>query len=916
MRINKLEFSAVGPYKGRQVIDFDVLGTSALYLIDGPTGAGKSTIIDCIVYALFNEMSGEASDDARIRSHFADPSTETYVELTFTNANGKFKVRRSPEYMRPRARGEGLTPEKATAVLYRLESDGTVTSLATQPREVGPLLRDKIIGLTKAQFTQTVVLPQGEFATFLRAETRDREPLLSKIFATGIYQQVAAVLKDKAKAVGKESEKITQEILHLLAQFQIPVGYTAEQRTAISQQIEKSLDDEVVSEVAEAAASVKAEADNALAKTDKAQQQRTEAQKKLTSRQAERAAQVAVERDTADLAAKRQLLANELHALLSHTDTLVAANIKMSEDWTVDEWRGASSALSTLIGEIGAAKTAELRLEQFPIRKVELEGDIARFEAEIADLQKRVTELPQVIESLRQAADATAPKARISAIDGEIAALAEALKVHTELAALAKSADLKTAAVEEAQKEAATQQAARNELVTRRISGMASELASELKPGDACQVCGSTEHPRLAIQDESAVSAEDIADADAAVSRALAALDAARSAADTVTASIATLKSRITTDEQTIAMQQAELRTEKAGLTELVASADAAAEDLANAISELDTANGNLIAVTAEITDRRSKLDSESAQADADRIAVEAARGDFESVSDRSAALTRALSAIERTTEARISVGTAEAALGESTKVLESLPQHEQFADVDSATAEAESAEATYLGHKTISDSATERAALAERLAGDISTEIQRRSEVLADGRELIKLAEVFNKDAAGQGINIYVLQALFSDVLQSANARFANLLEGRYKLVVSDESDGHKSAVRGLGLNVLDTRTGEERSAKTLSGGESFCASLVLALGMADIVRAHAGGIAIETLFIDEGFGSLDGTRLNDVMNMLQGLQMSGRTVGVISHVDEMKGQIQERINVIPGGKDKPTTLEVTWMQ
>ena len=916
MRINKLEFSAVGPFDKVQTIDFDMLGPSALYLIDGPTGAGKSTIIDCIVYALFNEMSGEASDDARIRSQFATPTTQTYVELTFTNTKGTFRVKRSPEYQREKARGEGLTPVKASAVLWRVEADGTLTPMATQPREANTLLREEIVGLTKEQFTQTVVLPQGEFATFLRADTKEREPLLSKIFATDIYKKVAEVLKEQQKAIKTQSEGLTANILQTLAQFQTSVDYSEEQRDAISKMISATMDAEVLAEIEDALSSVKTVAENAAARAIKALALKQAAETTHNQRKSEKKALEDVARDTSLVEAREAELTSALEQLSGHLADLSAAGITIGTDLTVEQWAETSAQLSKLIGKIGEARAAETRVAGAERRQQAIRDEITAHEAQLESVVARLGELPAIIESLRSRADPTAALARLDVIKSEIDKLAEQKAAHKQLAELKADAETATKAVTTAQAVATEKQHAHQSLVAQRIAGMAGELASELKPGDACQVCGSTAHPQLATRDEGAATAEQVDAAGEELNAALSKLEAARTKSEQVNTKLAALQATITTVSEEIDSRLGELNTEQTTLRQTVAAADSAKSQLDAAIAEQSGSSDQQTATKVAIAELGAKLKADVEQTKLDEQAAIEARANFASVEERTQSLTGANTAMQKCSNAQNNVDIARGALVASNEVLAGFVCHDQFADVESAAADLAEAADAHDNDKTFSDNAALRLKDATTQADLMREGIKQRAEVVAGSSDLIKLADVFNKDKAGQGINIYVLQALFDDVLQSANSRFSSLLEGRYRLVVSDEKDGHASSVRGLGLNVLDTRTGVERTAKTLSGGESFCASLSLALGMADIVRANAGGISIETLFIDEGFGSLDGTRLNDVMNMLQGLQMAGRTVGVISHVDEMKGQIQERINVIPGGKDQPTAIDVTWMQ
>ena len=271
--------------------------------------------------------------------------------------------------------------------------------------------------------------------------------------------------------------------------------------------------------------------------------------------------------------------------------------------------------------------------------------------------------------------------------------------------------------------------------------------------------------------------------------------------------------------------------------------------------------------------------------------------------------LSSLLMTIKSTSEARMQ---AEETQRLALQTYDAFEQHEKFGEVASAQDLYDTKKGEHQTAQTNLGIINDKVNNADSTYNRIREVLQQRSIAYAENLEILEFVDVIKKNDEDVSLEIYVLQHIFEQVLESANMRFTQLLDGRYQLVSSDTAKG--GGKKGLDINVLDLAQNQERVVKTLSGGETFCASLALALGLADVVQAKAGGISIDTLFIDEGFSTLDSDRLDIVMGMLEGIQSLGRTIGIISHVDELKARIPERINVHVLGTGMPSTLSVTW--
>jgi exonuclease SbcC len=983
MNLHRLTLRAIGPYAGEHSIDFAALGASGTFLLEGPTGSGKSTIIDAIVFALYGGLAGSASTPDRLRSHHAAPDVEPFVELVFENGAGVHRIRRTPAYRRPKARGTGTTPANATAKLWRLSSpdavDGEIVSISTQ--EAGAEV-SRILGLTRQQFVQTVVLPQGEFAAFLRSTGEKRKEVLQSLFGTEIYERTTAELVDRRKvanaavaaadrdielararlleASGLEAEALDEGLaadggLALLGDLETQAVAASAQRSRVVEARDaarRSLDrvralgaaldrradltvrrtrlDEDDGEIATvrsrvAAATRAATVTDALAAVTRA----TEAERDAASRLAEAAGVVADGETTAangeaplraDVAARRDARLSEL-ALLTE----------------------AARTEKALPGRRTALEAAEQSLVDADERRRELDAHLVAAPAVRASLVVERDALADASTDLVAAEQATAEaRLRLRDLD-DLDALGRAVD-----AASARLADDSAAALRALDDEAG--------LRRRQIEGMAGHLAAALVVGDPCPVCGSREHPAPAApgtehptddQVEAASRTSRAAEARQRESAARHATAEGRAAEarralgdltrDDVESDLARLALRVaeaTRARTALAASEAalvahdrevdELRAERDDLRERAATgrervaADRRAllDDEAEIARLLDGRAPTIAELTAAVGDGVERdtrlltlLDAADVASDAAAVrraelAAALERSGFDDVDQVADAALEAgdLAALE----ARVSAHERERAIVAAGLVEPEVAvlAGDEVADVPSAVEALDRVEAEL---DEVTDRATrtgDRAERSRQALAALEAVTAAADAAVEHARAVVRMANLASastgENVKGVTLGTYVLLRRFDEVVAAANVRLSVMSSGRYELASSDEREvGSRSRKTGLSLVIRDATTDTTRDPGSFSGGETFYASLSLALGLADVVQAEAGGLELGTLFVDEGFGSLDPETLDAVMSELGRLSASGRVIGIVSHVDELKQRIADRVEV-----------------
>lgn len=847
MRLHSLELRAIGPFATRQHVDFDDLTASGLFLLDGPTGAGKTTVLDAITFALYGP--GERGGDDRLRSDFAPAGTEPRVCLQFSVRGVRHRITRTPEFDRPKRRGEGTTRQAASAHLERF-ANGQWASRSSNKAEIAEMLADEI-GLTRDQFGQVVLLPQGEFARFLRSSDDDRRALLTRLFGTELYDRITDEFDRRRQEASRELDAAFARVADCVAAAAEAAGLDAEGRRELS--------------ALSAAERVRRFDDIAAALTRRCETADAELALADSSAQSARSACEAVSAEAS--AIERFATAQaELADHLAAGDQVEAARGRVAAAVRAEPVRPLTAVLERATAAAASAQAAA------PVQSV-------------ADIEKGIERAKASIEARVQATE------RAASMQQQLSAARRAETLRPKLAEAGAACDgavkRHQASVDEHQR-----------LVEARLSGMAAELAGKLREGDPCPVCGSPAHPAPAPVADGAVGAAEVR---AAQARREQSEDKRRAAEQLVAEIEQSLDAALETAGDTTV---AELTAELAELEAILSAGNAAVREEKRLRRSLALAT-QAQAAAAALSDALAHAESEAAAAGFD--SVEGAAAAVLTPAER-ADLERRVNAWDtKATALRVALDAADFApyLGLSHDEIAARRQHvvQLATDAVDAATEAERLRTAALAEADRAHRAAER--LHERRA-ELAAADREHSRLAAEAAPVLHLSKL-TKGMAGQrrvALTTYVLRHWFEQVVQAANVRLAAISSGRYELMRVDEG-GTRNERAGLTLQVVDRHTGEARSPRSLSGGETFYTSLALALGLADVVKAEAGGVDLDTLFIDEGFGTLDSDTLDQVMAVIDDLRDRGRIVGVVSHVAELKDRIPERLEVrrLPDG-------------
>ncbi|HEY4853331.1 MAG TPA: AAA family ATPase [Streptosporangiaceae bacterium] len=986
MRLHTLELQAFGPYATAQRVDFERLAGSGLFLLEGPTGAGKTTILDAITFALYGGLAGEGSGADRLRSHFARPDAEPSVTLEFSLRGIRYRVSRVPEHQRPKRRGGGFTTEPSHVHLQRRDGDRWI-SLSSNKAEAGEAITD-LIGLNRVQFTQVMLLPQGEFAKFLRSGDDDRRTVLTKLFGTQLYDRITAELDRRRFEAERARVQAARAIADAVSAAAEAAGLDPGERgellvlSAADRAVRlKQVGDELAETVAltgEALDLAAGQARAALAAGERAKTRHgllirlTHALANLREHESTRAEQ---DHRAARLAAARRAEpVRPLLAVLAEAEATVGAARQVLSGLEPDPAEG---MLAGRGGPEAAARAQECEREAASLQHlVEAEATLPGREAALdalaeaaatasalaGSLETAKAELPDRIAALAtRLEEAKVEAACAEGSRGRLAVIAKQRAAAIRLAERGPLLEARTSAVRDAVDHHQRLVDEHQGAVDARLRGMAAELAGGLADGSPCPVCGSMAHPAPARPAGGAVTEQDLADAarrrDAAEARRRQAEAERDEVASEVAACAAVAEGRTADDlaDEAAALSESLERAEQAA-----AQAARLGPELADRRAEQERVGRELL--TAAKAAEASRERAEKAQADLDVLRAElaAASHGYPAVAARQRALLtcavkdKALAAaldgvaVAVTAEQRARVTVEQEALARGFATLEqarsavatpdaqarldaqvaswnstlcalkAAAEADDLAGLDSgeapAAAEAAAAAAQALARaqeaeqdaRRSRERAAERAArLSERL--DQVRDAEESADRLAEATDpVIRLAGLA-KGMDGHrrvALTTYVLRHWFEQVVAAANVRLAAMSSGRYELKRIDEGETRRQRA-GLTLSVVDRHTGAERGPGSLSGGETFYTSLALALGLADVVKAEAGGVDLDTLFIDEGFGSLDADTLDQVMAVIDDLRDRGRVVGIVSHVADLKDRVAERLEVrrLPDG-------------
>lgn len=774
MKPLQLTMRAFGAYADEQTIDFTLLGDKNFFLIHGPTGSGKTTILDAISFALYGSASGDLRESKSLRSDYAPAEQKTEVEFTFSSGEQIYQVLRAPEQELKKQRGEGTRKVPAAAALFKLLADDSKEPLAAKSDEVTKKVTE-LIGFKAEQFRQIVLLPQGEFRRFLIAESKDRKAILETIFKTELYRRIETLLADRSSAIDSDYKLLKQQ-----RQFILDSSH-CEDQAQLSGKLQ---------ELQQQQASIAAALLAAASQLETAKQQRQQAQEVHNAFKEAAAAQTALqsllEQRPAVAAVKNEAAQAEKAAFLEEIYNSTLRAHKHNEESKKTALHAAASTTSAQEGlqELHQQLQKQLQLLQL--------GDITG-----------ASDLTQALELLNR----------------------HILHLNSE---------------------------------TAKLSGVTAELerlAGTLVDNEPCPVCGSPHHPKPAT-----VSAAQKAELQAKMQS---------------LAQKTQLLQHLQQQYQQAQVQLARCEAAQAAAHSALASADTEFLELRDRFkerltaSEFTTQNDFLAALRPK--SKRRELQQ----------TITTYEQNLAAATDR---LQRAQAAVDGKTAPDL-----DAVLAAE----QHASQHYNGLTAQSAVAARESAELERQQHQLLQ--------LEEKM-----TALQEAYQIAAALAETAK-----GNNTARLTFSAFVLQAILDDVLQAANLRLTSMSRGRYSLSrTGDVLDARRE--NGLNIEVTDSFTGVARPVKTLSGGEIFLASLSLALGLSDVVQAYAGGIHLDTILVDEGFGTLDTEALDMAIRTLTDLQKGGRLVGIISHVGELRERISARLEVIPGQRGSRAIFHV----
>ena len=1016
MKPISLTIEAFGPYRDSVTLDFSALQDHSMFLISGPTGAGKTSILDAMVYALYGEPSGEVRKTDAIRSDFAEPERMTRVDFSFAIGEAQYRVERLPKQLVAKKRGTGMREQNASATVYEMK-DGEWKVIATSAAAIRDTIQ-RIIGFRKDQFLQVVLLPQGEFRKLLVASTNEREELLHTLFRTELYRKLQEALKsayDEAKeGIEENLTKQTALLQSIPHDEEIPI-LTIEHVRELLQHREPRHDTLVMER--EKAVTVVEKFNtlrNEWALYNQAQQSLDEATSKLDlvkARDGERSSLSEKVQFLTSLTpsyelykqfSDKQSVLKTLETALSdakkdveiasqHESTCIEAHRVLESQAEVIQ--GKRTTLAQLQQQSDKFNDLELLNKELTTLKSNLKTqDREKSEATLQAQHKTVADLEAALVEARKQFQANSKALEsIPRIQEQLSHLQRYSELIEERHKVQNDIDSKEKSLATLDKSVKNSKVQLERLEHLMAEGRAFELVHLVKENEPCPVCGSTEHPKLASKPELYPTKEEIeaahavrdgalqkqaseigqketlvirlqelaADVKDQVSKLTSSIDGfSEDTFDSIQQDLLSQMDRLTalrsdTEQlsKTIATNEGELSKAKEDLAKLetahkelleslydleiqISSVQAKIDALSKILptTNLDAWQKQIASLETEINAYDEQVEVCKTNLEAAREQLNAKRGRLETLSVQVKEETNNLNVTYK--EYAKSLQSTSLCEDDFIELLEDYKALDTFRTELHALDEAfNKAQAVYdaaLKHAqsviepddTVSDEAYNAAVeQRDRLVGALAAwdkETKQIETTLASLEELdVAMGEARNEveflsrlnDLANGGeqgfknvtFERYVLGAILDEVVYAANLRLQTMSRNRYSLERSDYTGGGRGK-QGLDLAVMDAFTGQSRPANTLSGGETFLASMALALGLADVIQSYAGGIHMDTMFIDEGFGTLDPDTLELAMETLVKLQSSGRLIGMISHVPELKTRIPAHLEVTRG--------------
>ena len=1016
MKPISLTIEAFGSYRDSVTLDFNELQNHSMFLISGPTGAGKTSILDAMVYALYGEPSGEVRKTDAIRSDFAEPQHMTRVDFSFAIGEAQYRVERLPKQLVAKKRGTGMREQNASATVYEMK-DGEWKVIATSAAAIRDTIQ-RIIGFRKDQFLQVVLLPQGEFRKLLVASTNEREELLHTLFRTELYRRLQDALKsayDEAKSGIEENitkqSALLQSIPH---DEEIPVLTIEHVRELLKDRephrdmlvVERNKAVDVVDQfnalrnewaLYNQVQQSLIEATNKLDLVKEREKERSslhekvqfltgltpsyELYKQLGDKQA-----VLKTLETALSDAKKSVEAatqqeskctEDYEVLASHAETIQAKRTTLAQ---LRQQSEKFDELALLNQELTTLKS-KLEIQDREKSEAKLQAQhklVADLEAELVEVRKRFQANSKALESIPHIQEQLSQLQRYSEL------LAEKQKAQNDIDAKEES----LATLDESVKNSTVQLERLEHLMA---EGRAFELVHLVVDNEPCPVCGSIEHPQLASKPELYPTKEEVEEARAVRDGALQKRASEIGQKETLSVrlheldeqvndQVSKLKSSIAdfsedtfdSTQQDLSSQMnrlTALRKDTEQLTKIITKNEHDLIEGKDKLAKLEIGHNellnNLHDVAVQISSVQAKIDGLSkilptTDLDAWHKQIESLETEINTYDEQLKVCKSSLDAAKEQLNAkrgRLEILFAQVQdetknldgfYQEYVKSLQSISVSEDdfidalgdYKDLDAFKTELHALDETFSTAQAVYDAALKHAQSVIEPSDTVSDEVyntavkkrdnlvgslaawdketkhiettlaslEELEKAMGEAREEITFLSRLNDLANGgeQGFkNVtferYVLGAILDEVVYAANLRLQKMSRNRYSLERSDYTGGGRGK-QGLDLAVMDAFTGQSRPANTLSGGETFLASMALALGLADVIQSYAGGIHMDTMFIDEGFGTLDPDTLELAMETLVQLQSSGRLIGMISHVPELKTRIPAHLEVTRG--------------
>ncbi|WP_030901513.1 AAA family ATPase [Streptomyces sp. NRRL F-5126] len=984
MRLHRLTVTAFGPFADTQVIDFDALSRAGIFLLRGQTGAGKTSVLDAVCFALYGGVPGARQKPGlALRSDHAAPGTPTEVTLDLTVAGRRLEITRSPAQQRPKRGRTGFTAVKAASALRQYDAAaGGWRALSRTHQEIGKEITE-LLGMSREQFCQVVLLPQGDFAQFLQADAEHRARLLGRLFDTRRFAAVEERLAELRRGA-EQQVRAADERLHAVAERMaqaagadgvppLPQAQPGDPGLAPGVLAWAAVARTTAGEWHDIAASALAEAGHREqgARAEREAQHelaRLQARFEETRRRAEALEEGRGRRDEAQALLDADRRAERVHDAAALREGAEREHGQAAGEYAraryalpadlaeagAEQLAAAERTARQELGALGAARTAEARGAEIDGERAELDRQLRAEEEAVREAESWLGAWDGLRGRLQAGIDEAQQAAtRAEALGGRLEPAVRRREAARERDAAEREEAAALAGAGRSREAAAAAREAWLDLRERRLSGMAAELAAGLVHGEPCAVCGARDHPAPARAADGQVDAAAEDSAQDAHRRAEEALRLAEDAHARVRERYAAARAEAGDAPLAALVEEADRLTREHAAARTAASRAHPARE-ALAAGEREHRERQAVRQEAELrisaaTSQCEALDREQAGIDRELARVRGAAG---SVAQRAAELGRRADGLAAAAEAVRAVEATAGRLKDADARLADAAFHAGFDTPEAAAAALLDGAGRRALQHTIDAWQREAAVVAERLAEQdandagarppavpeqagaaheeaeralraastaLAAAVERREALAALSRraesharalgplrgEYDRVARLATLTAGTSADNerrmrleSYVLAARLEQVAAAATVRLQHMSSGRYTLVHTDARSGQRRS--GLGLQVVDAWTGSARDTATLSGGETFFASLALALGLADVVSDEAGGVRLDTLFIDEGFGTLDDQTLDEVLDVLDGLRERDRSVGIVSHVADLRRRIPTQLEVV----------------